>query len=107
VLCYARWESAPLHFRPQLHFLGGAAGLRRLDFVGRWEELQPEYARLLAAHDFGGLAIVRGSLPHHRASGGGGGGGAQQPVSGEVAEGRELEELARRVYAMDYEALGY
>ena len=81
------------------------AGLRRLDFVGRWEELQREYARLLAAHDFGGLAIVRGSLPHHRASGAAGA-AARRPAA-EGAERRELEAAARRVYAMDYEAFGY
>lgn len=96
-----------LHFRPQLHFLGGADGLRRVNFVGRWEALQQEYMRLLEAHDFGGLAIVRGSLPHHRtASGREGEAGGRE---GGVACWRtaELEALARRVYAEDYVAFGY
>lgn len=64
--------------------------------------MQAEYARVLEAHDFGGLAIVRGSLPHHRTS-------SSAADSAVAAAWRtpELERLARQVYAEDYEALGY
>ena len=103
------WERAPLHFRPQAYFLP-ADGLGGLDFVGRFERLHADYARLL---DAGGSSVAHGAHPtlvHLRqaadAEAAANGGGAR---CGRLAWARseELAALVRVVYAADYEALGY
>jgi len=99
------WEDAPLHFRPQMWFLGGSEGLRRMDFVGNFETVHADYAGLLRAHDFG-PAPPADSMPHMRASAVGQGEGHKKSTGGGHATA-ELEALARRVYVEDYDAFGY
>jgi hypothetical protein len=129
------WEGVPLHFRPQTAFLP-ADGLASLSFVGRFESLRADYARLLVVTEtaqapsttVGTHATLctghaaRNSAPQHddaahaRVVAGTTGQRAQlvhlrQAVEGrprlEWARSAELAQLVRLVYAEDYAVLGY
>jgi len=100
------WEGVPLHFRPQTAFLP-ADGLASLSFVGRFESLRADYARLLVVTETAqapsttvGTTGQRAQLVHLR-----------QAVEGrprlEWARSAELAQLVRLVYAEDYAVLGY
>ena len=91
------WECVPLHFRPQLHFLGGESGLRRFDRLVRFESLLAGMASVTSACDFGSRAN-RVGLPHQRT--------ARNPVRRHWRSD-ELTALIKQVYAGDYLALGY
>ena len=98
------WERAPIHFRPQTYFLpdGGTAALK---FVGRFESLQADYARLIGAAGAHLAHDAHTHLAHLRQVSGDG----NAPTGGRLAWARseELAALVRVVYAADYEALGY
>jgi hypothetical protein len=94
------WESAPLHFRPQAYFLGGAQGIMRFDVVMRVESLLEDLQQVLQSHDFGETADAASSrLPCCRPS----------SSDADIQRWRTpaLEHLARQVYAEDYTTLGY
>ncbi len=92
------WERAPLHFRPQAYYLP-AEGLASLHFVGRFEALHADYARLLGHERL--TQHSQPTLAHLRPAVEGG-----RPRL-EWARSEELAALVREVYRQDYELLGY
>ena len=92
------WDDAPLHFRPQRAFVGDA---KALDFVGRFERLEGDFASLLALLKARGVAPAATALPHHRLAAG------SEEVAATWRASAELRALVREVYADDYAAFGY
>ena len=103
------WERAPLHFRPQASFLG-KGGAKGLSFVGRFEQLDDEYARLLGAS--GRVrAHATPQLGHHRKAIPAAAGldldtaRREHEARMKWAQHEELRALVREVYAADYALL--
>ena len=110
------WQCVELHFRPLMDVIGGGA-LSSLNFVGRFENLQQDYAALVACQ-----FPRAGPLSHHRAS------AADYVANPHSVDGCQLPPcglglgaakktalhhlptvavLCEHVYAADYEAFGY
>ena len=92
------WECVPLHFRPQLYFLGGESALRRFDRIARFESLLADMASVASMLDLGSGTSSCVELPHKRTA---------RSAARKHWRSDELAALVRRVYARDYRAFGY
>lgn len=84
-----------IHFRPQIDFLTDKNGKNCMDFVGRFENLSADYAKIVAQ-----LGAESKSLPHLNPS-------KKKKSFRNCYLDKETIEIVRKVYARDLAAFGY
>lgn len=87
-------EEADEHFRSQHRFVCDRNGALAVDFLGRFESLEADWARVCGVLDLPGVV-----LPRTQVSG--------EPVRYEEYYSAESRELVRRRFARDVERFGY